>query len=273
MSWRSSLEIHDLASGLNRVVLRSDRLIEAPNWHPEGWFLVNGNGRLWRADEAGLTPIDNGSDERCNNDHGLLPDGGIVFSAHDSSGSGIHILDRTGLQSLPLLRPSWWHGAWGDVLTYACVRGGDNVVRIAMLDRRNGQESVLTDWPGHHDGPDFSACGRWIWFNSDATGHAQIWRMRIDGSGAAPVFRDERVNWFPHPSPCGGHVLYLSYPPGTLGHPRDLDVSLWLMRPDGSDRRKAVDLFGGQGSINVPCWSPDGRAFAFMRYAPAAGGQ
>ncbi|MFV0386208.1 TolB family protein [Paracoccus sp. (in: a-proteobacteria)] len=272
MGWRSSLEICDPVTGALRVVLRSDRLIEAPNWHPEGWFLVNAEGRLWRADGQGLHAIDTGGLTRCNNDHGFLPDGRIVFSCHDGQGSGIYAVDPDGPRELLPQRPSWWHGASGGRIAYACARGGDRVVRIATLDLASRTEQVLTPGIAHHDGPDFSACGRFIWFNSDATGHAQIWRMAADGSGAAPVFRDGNVNWFPHPSPCGGHVLYLAYPPGTLGHPRDLDVSLWVMRPDGAERRRLVDLFGGQGTINTPCWSPDGRGFAFMRYAPGSGG-
>lgn len=267
MTWRSSLEIFDLTTGRCRVVLRSPMLIEAPNWHPQGGFLVNGEGRLWHAAESGLSQIETGFAERCNNDHGVLPDGRIIFSAHDGQGAGIHVWDGQAVTTLPLARPSWWHAAHRDRIAYACARG-DRRVRIAIA-RADGQgEQVLTRGNAHHDGPDFSACGRWLWFNSDATGHAQIWRMRIDGSEAAPVFRDENVNWFPHPSPCGRHVLYLAYPPGTEGHPRDLEVSLWLMAADGTGRRKLLDLFGGQGTLNVPCWSPDGAAFAFMRYAP-----
>lgn len=268
--WRSSLEVFDLASGTARVILRTPRLIEAPNWHPDGWFLVNGDGRLWRVDAAGLAAIDTGALDRCNNDHGFLPDGRIVFSCHNNFGAGIHALERDGPRDLGLPRPSWWHGADRGRLVYACARGGDRVVRIAVCDTDGQGERVLTPGIAHHDGPDFSACGRYIWFNSDETGHAQIWRMGADGEDAAPVFRDDRVNWFPHPSPCGGHVLYLSYPPGTVGHPRDLEVELWLMRPDGGDRRRLLCLLGGQGTINVPCWAPDGRAFAFMRFAPEA---
>ncbi|MFV0302327.1 MAG: TolB family protein [Paracoccus sp. (in: a-proteobacteria)] len=271
MGWRSSLEICDPATGETRVVLQSDRLIEAPNWHPGGWFLVNGAGRLWRADGQGLQPIDTGGLDRCNNDHGFLPDGRIVFSCHDDRGAGIHVLDADGPRALPLPRPSWWHGAQGGRIAYACARGGDRVVRIGVMDMATGVERVLTRGAAHHDGPDFSACGRFLWFNSDATGHAQIWRMGVDGSEAAPVFRDANVNWFPHPSPDGRHVLYLAYPPGTEGHPRDLDVSLWIMDTAGGNRRKLFDLFGGQGTINVPCWAPDGRHFAFMRYAPETG--
>lgn len=271
MGWRSSLEIHDPDRGTTRVVLRTDRLIEAPNWHPQGWFLVNGDGHLWRADAEGLQPIDIGGLDRCNNDHGFLPDGRIVFSCHDAQGSGIYILGKDGVRALPLPRPSWWHGAHGGQIAYACARGGDRVVRIGVMDLSSGQERVLTPAHAHHDGPDYAPDGRHIWYNSDQTGHAQIWRMGADGTDAAPVFRDENVNWFPHPSPDGRQVLYLAYPPGTLGHPRDLDVALWIMDSDGGNRRKLFDLFGGQGTINVPCWSPDGRAFAFMRYALEAG--
>jgi len=268
--WRSSLEVFQIATGRCRVVLRSPQLIEAPNWHPDGWFLVNGDGRLWRADMSGLTLIDTGGLTRCNNDHGFLPDGRIIFSCHNAQGAGIHVLDADGVKPVPVGRPSWWHGAQGRLIAYACARR-DRVVRIATLDMAGGAEHILTPMPGHHDGPDFSACGRFLWFNSDATGHAQIWRMTLDGRNAAPVFRDDNVNWFPHPSPDGRHVLYLAYQPGTTGHPRDRDVSLWLMDTDGGQRRRILDLFGGQGTLNVPCWSPDGRAFAFMRYAPQAG--
>ena len=264
--WRSSLEICDPASGETRVILRSDRLIEAPNWHPDGWFLVNAEGGLWRAEPSGLTPIDTGGLARCNNDHGFLPDGRIVFSCHDDSGAGIHVLDPDGPRDLGLARPGWWHSAHGGRIAYACARR-DRVVRIAVMDMQAGNEHVLTAGTAHHDGPDFSACGRYIWFNSDATGHAQIWRMRDNGSEAAPIFRDENVNWFPHPSPCGRHVLYLAYPPGTEGHPRDRHVSLWIMDVEGGNRRRLVEIFGGQGTINVPSWSPDGRAFAVVRYA------
>ena len=270
-SWRSSLEIYDVKRGTLRVIFRTPQLIEAPNWHPDGGFLVNGDGRLWHLPEGAkaLRLIDTGPLTRCNNDHGFLPDGRIVFSCHQGDqGSGIYVLEEGGPRQIVPDRPSWWHAAQGNCIAYPCARGGDRVVRIAEMDLRTGRERVLTPGRAHHDGPDYSACGTFIWFNSDATGHAQIWRMRRDGTEAMQVFADDRVNWFPHPSPCGGHILYLSYPAGTEGHPRDLPVSLWLMSPEGADRRPIVALFGGQGSLNVPCWSADGSAFAFMRYAP-----
>jgi hypothetical protein len=77
---------------------------------------------------------------------------------------------------------------------------------------------------------------------------------------------DALVNWFPHPSPNGAHVLYLAYPAGTQGHPADLDVTLRLMPAGGGLTSDLCQLHGGQGTINVPCWAPDSQRFAFVRY-------
>jgi Tol biopolymer transport system component len=92
--------------------------------------------------------------------------------------------------------------------------------------------------------------------------------MAADGSGQRKLFADDQVNWFPHPSPCGRHLVWLAYPPGTQGHPADLPVALVLGDPEGANRRRLIEFNGGQGTMNVPNWAPDGSAFAFVRYAP-----
>jgi len=89
--------------------------------------------------------------------------------------------------------------------------------------------------------------------------------MRLDGSGIEQLTRDERVNWFPHISPDGTKVVYISFPATTLGHPADLDVIIRLLGPDGAGT-DLVQLFGGQGTINVPSWSPDSTRFAYVAY-------
>ena len=76
----------------------------------------------------------------------------------------------------------------------------------------------------------------------------------------------ELANWFPHPSPDGKHVLFLAFPAGTTGHPRDREVELRLLPANGGHDRLLLALFGGQGTINVPCWAPDSASFAFVRY-------
>jgi Tol biopolymer transport system component len=132
-----------------------------------------------------------------------------------------------------------------------------------------GEESRLTHGEGHCDGPDFSADGNSIYYNCDREGHAQIWIMDADGANQRMLFADDQVNWFPHPSPCGRHLVYLAYPPGTLGHPANLPVALVLCQPDGTGRQRIAEFTGGQGSINVPSWRADGGAFAYVRYEDA----
>jgi Tol biopolymer transport system component len=165
--------------------------------------------------------------------------------------------------------PSWWHGISpdGEVLTYVAARGGSRMIDVYTLVP-GLEEQRLTQGEGHCDGPDFSADGALIYYNCDRTGHAQIWVMAADGSEQRQLFADAFVNWFPHPSPCGRHLVYLAYPPGTTGHPADLEVALVLCDPEGQGRRRVREFTGGQGTINVPSWAPDGSAFAYVRYEP-----
>ena len=270
---RSSLEIFDLTTDRSRVVLQTDERIEAPNWDPlGGGLLVNGGGRLFRVpwEAPRLLRVDTGFAIRCNNDHGFSPDGKrIAFSSHRQNGAEIFLIPAAGGQPslISPQAPSWFHG-WspdGKTVVYAAARGTKRVVDICAMPL-GGAEVLLTRGEGHSDGPDYSADGSQIYYNCDRGGHAQIWVMAADGAGQRQLFADDHVNWFPHPSPSGRDVLYLAYPPGTKGHPRDMEVALCLMDPDGGNRRRVIEMTGGQGSINVPNWSPDGRAFAFVRY-------
>jgi len=268
---RSSLEVYDLATATFRIVLQSDAVIEAPNWHPDG-FLVNSDGRLFRVphNEPRLVPLDTGDLIRCNNDHAFTRDGAkILFGCHRGKGAELFAMPVAG--GSPRLispePPTWLHGVAPDGagMVYCAARG--DKTRIDVYTKIwDGAERRLTMAEGMCDGPDYSADGSEIYYNCDRTGHAQIWVMNSDGSDQRQLFADDHVNWFPHPSPDGAHVLYLAYPPGTQGHPRDLPVSLCLMSPDGTNRRRIREFTGGQGSINVPNWSPDGQHFAYIRY-------
>lgn len=265
-----------MESGAVRRVHETEALIEAPNWSPDGRFLiVNGAGCLYRFDleNAAMHRIDTGFAVNCNNDHGISPDGALlalcdktetgkacIYTVPVAGGTPRRITDAV---------PSWWHG-WspdGARLVYTAIR--DEAFCICALDIETGAEARLVGGPHHYDGPDYTADGRWIWFNSDRGGTMQLWRMRADGSALQQMSDDERVNWFPHPAPHNRTVLYLAYPSGTTGHPRGREVELRAIAPEGGPPRTLVSLFGGQGTINVPCWAPDGRAFAFMRYAPS----
>jgi Tol biopolymer transport system component len=129
---------------------------------------------------------------------------------------------------------------------------------------------MLTATPHAEDGPEYSPEGRWIYFNteqfSDRPGHAQIARMRPDGSALEQLTFDDNVNWFPHVSPDGTSAVYLRYPPGTQGHPADLDVSIQLVQDDWRAPTLVAELVGGQGTINVNSWAPNADRFAFIDY-------
>jgi Tol biopolymer transport system component len=271
---RSSLEIWDMATARSRVVLQSDEVIEAPNWDPAGGsLLVNGGGRLFRVplDAPKLVPVDSGFADNCNNDHGISPDGKtIVLSHHRGQGSEMFVMPASGGEPrlISPASPSWWHG-WspdGKRLAYVAARVGSRVIDVYTIAVEGGDETRLTFGEGHCDGPDYSPDGKHIYYNCDRDGHAQIWLMAADGSGQRKLFADGSVNWFPHPSPDGQHVIYLAYPPGTLGHPQDLNVAIWVTDPEGGNRRRLIEMTGGQGTMNVPNWAPDGSAFAYVRY-------
>lgn len=273
---RSIIETHEVASGRVTEVLAVEGRIEAPNWAPSGdWLLVNGEGRLFRVPLAKpvLVPVETGAAVRCNNDHGISPDGRtiILSSHHEGEGSQVYVMPSEGGEPVRVSpeAPSWWHGVSPDgrTLTYVAARGGSRVIDVYSLGPGKA-ETRLTMGEGHCDGPDFSSDGARIYYNCDRTGHAQIWVMAADGSEQRQLFADDQVNWFPHPSPDGQHLVYLAYPPGTTGHPADLPVALVVCDPAGRNRRRVRAFTGGQGTINVPSWAPDSHAFAYVRYEP-----
>ncbi|MGR3377396.1 MULTISPECIES: TolB family protein [Rhodobacterales] len=252
---------------------RCEGRVEAPNWCADGSILVNAEGRLWRLapGRARLDPVETGFAGRLNNDHAPSPDGrAIAISDKTETGAScIYLVPMAGGVPRRITRavPSWMHG-WspdGRWLVHAGARDG-GPVGIYLTEAETGEERRVTDGFDHADGPDFSADGAWIWFNGERDGAVDLWRIRLDGAQAERMTGGPGVDWFPHPSPDGREVVHLRYPPGTEGHPADLDVALWLMPQSGGPGREIVRLRGGQGSLNVPCWAPDSSGFAFIRY-------
>lgn len=272
---KSILEIMTLATGDRRVVLELNDHFEAPNWSRDGASLIyNSLGRLYRIAVAGGSPEEIHTDFaiKCNNDHGLSPDGSLL-AISDSSINGqsqVYVLPAEG--GTPRLvteeMPSYWHG-WspdGKTLAYTGRRDDNYDIYTILVD--GGDETRLTTAPELDDGPDYTPDGEWIYFNSARTGIMRIWKMRPDGSAQTQVtFDEEYADWFPHPSPDGQHLVFLSYDKSVDGHPKNKDVVLRYMPMSGdTSPRVIVSLFGGQGTINVPSWSPDSKEFAFVRY-------
>lgn len=259
-----------------KVVFETTDRIEAPNWSPDGkWLVYNSKGQLYRipADGSGKPTLIDTHKVQSNNDHVISPDGKTIYF---SGGGHIHAVpfeggkprrvsnEQTGKERLVY----WLHGISPDGKTLAfCGFLGDKV-DIWLIPAAGGKDQRLTKHPAAEDGPDFSPDGKWLYFNSERSGSMQIWRMPASGGEdkAEQITKDERVNWFAHPSPDGKWLVYLSYPSGTKKHPRDLPVILRRMTPTGQQVKDLRKFNGGQGTINVPSWAPDSKRFAFVEY-------
>ena len=254
-------------------------LIEAPNWTPDGkWLIYNSGGKLYRIspDSPGKPEqIDAGFADSCNNDHVLSPGGDMIAVSHGTKEDG-----KSRIYTLPIeggvpalvtpMGPSYLHG-WspnGEWLTYCAERGGN--YDVYAIPAQGGVEVRLTDAEGLDDGPEYSPDGRHIWFNSVRSGLMQIWRMNADGSDQTQMTFDEtRNSWFPHVSPDGSQIVFIAYNKGDLKpdeHLANKNVELRIMPSAGGEPKTVIKLFGGQGTINVNSWAPDSRRLAFVSY-------
>jgi TolB protein len=284
----SRLELLDVATGKRTQIYASRVPFEAPNWAPDGgslYYQSSGSdpatrGRLYRFDLASRTPqlIDTGFANRLNNDHVLSADGTQFAISDNSSGeSAIYTLPARGgiPKRVTANTPSYMHGWTPDAkwLVYTGGRkakGSDknefDIYKIAADGA--GQEINLTRSPGLDDGPEVSPDGKWIYFNSTRSGQMQIWRMTLDGKNVERVTHDQKWNdWFPHFSPDGKWITIISYGLEVAAddHPYYKHCMIRLMPADGSAPPKVIAyVYGGQGTINVPSWSPDGTQVAFV---------
>ena len=281
----AELSIFDLASGETKAIFSTDIVIEAPNWTVDGSALIfNAGGELWSISPDGddaPVKIETGTLRDLNNDHVLSPDGRLIFVSSDDG--HLYVVPIKGGDPVRVSNQHdgpfhyYLHGISpdGTTLSYVGVEGSGAGRRINLftIPASGGEDVRLTDIDKPNDGPEYSPDGQWIYFNSEMAaevpGHAQIFRMRADGSGIEQLTDDARVNWFPHLAPDGSTLVYISYPPGTTGHPADKDVILRQMDPEGGPVRDLIGFNGGQGTINVNSWAPDSRRFAFVAYPPS----
>ena len=275
----SFLEILDVTTGKRTVVKEFPYLIEAPNWTPDGeWLVYNSRGKLYKispahAEEPQL--INTGFAVNCNNDHAISANGKyIALSNTPVEGGGSHIYTVPFAGGTPQLvtpiGPSYLHGISPDnkQLAYCAERKGN--FDVYTIPFEGGEEVRLTTTEGLDDGPEYSPDGKYIWFNSVRTGLMQVWKMKADGSEQTQMTFDEtRNSWFPHISPDGKQVIFITYTKGDLKpdeHLANKNVELRIMPAEGGEPKTLVKLFGGQGTINVNSWAPDSKRLAFVSY-------
>ncbi len=271
----------DVETGELRELHRFPGIVEAPNWLRDGdSILYNAEGRIYRYRIAQdkVEPVDTGDCVCCNNDHVPSPDNRQLAVSHAAGNGGnsqIYVVDlETGtVRQVTPLSPSYLHG-WspdGKELAYCAFRedGGRPKIDVYAIPAEGGEERRLTDGLGYNDGPEYSPDGREIWFNSTRSGLMQVWRMDRDGGSLTQMTEEDANNWFPHVSPDGKRVVYLAFGKEDLEpheHLPNMRVQLWVMDRDGGSKRKLLDFFGGQGSINVNSWAPDSRRVALVVY-------
>ena len=280
----STLEVMEVGGIQSRRIVRTfDGKIEAPNWTRDGKALLyNGGGRIWRVPVDGGEPvaIDTGKHVKNNNDHGISPDGTQLIISDQIEAdnlSRIFVLPIGGspapglVSSYPDAR-SYWHG-WspdGKTVAYVYVHTTNGAYDIYTRNLDGSGEKPLIVGPGVDDGPEYAPDGRYVYFNSTRSGAMQIWRANTDGSNPEQVTHDPNFrDWFPHFSPDGRWIAFISFglDVALTDHPPNRDVTLRIMPADGSaPPRVLTRLFGGQGTINVPSWSPDGKSIAFVSY-------
>jgi TolB protein len=274
------LETMDVFDGKRMVIHEKNGSFEAPNWMPDGKkLLFNMDGLLYKIPVTGgeIEKLNTGFADRNNNDHGISFNGKLLAISNSregmpGGGSTVYVLPLKGGTPKMVTEntPSYWHG-WAPnnkEVVYVAQRGGKNIYNIYRNSIKGGKEAALTDiGEGEHvDGCEYSPDGRYIYYNGSHTGNMQIWRIKPDGSGREQLTFDEYRNWFPHISPDGKWIAFLSFPSDIEknGHPSYKRVMLRLMPAYGGEPEVIAYLYGGQGTINVPSWSPDSRRIAFV---------
>jgi TolB protein len=273
----SHIEVMDVQTGQRKILHSAPNSLQAPNWTKDGKYLIyNSEGLMYRYSltNGAIEKLNTGFANQNNNDHVLSFDGKQLAISHhvgEKRVSTLFTLPITGSdQPVQITRDtghSWLHGFSPDgrKLIFTGQRKGPQY-DIWTIDIATKKETQLTNTPTLDDSPEYSPDGKWIYFNSVRTGTMKLWRMHADGSHQEQVTFDEYNDWFPHFSPDGKWIVYLSYPPETdpTDHPWYKKVYIRLMPAAGGVPKTIAYVYGGQGSINVPSWSPDSKRIAFI---------
>jgi Tol biopolymer transport system component len=273
----SHIEIMDVKSGLRKIVYSAPNSLQAPNWTIDGKSLIyNSDGLLYKFDIASGKPaiLKTGFANQNNNDHVISFDGKqIAISNHvgEKRISTIFTLPINGSDNPTKITSedsghSYFHGWSPDGKKLLFTGQRNNQFDIWAIDIATKKETALTNSPVLDDGPEYSPDGKWIYFNSVRTGTMKLWRMKPDGSDPEQLTFDEYNDWFPHISPDGKWIVYIAFPKeiDPSDHPFYKKVYLKLMPTSGGVPKTIAYLYGGQGTINVPSWSPDSKRIAFV---------
>ncbi|MBA4167491.1 MAG: TolB family protein [Chitinophagaceae bacterium] len=271
----SNIELLEVASGKRNIIYTSAKSLQAPNWTTDGKSLVyNSEGLMYNFNLATLQPviIPTGSIKNNNNDHVMSLDGkmlGLSSAVQQLGGSVIYTVSVAGgtPKQITPKGPSYLHGWSPDGKNLVFTGQRNNEFDIYSVPATGGKETKLTTAKGLDDGPEYTPDGKFIYFNSNRTGTMQIWRMKPDGSEQEPITHGDYQDWFPHISPDGKWIVFVSFlkeEARSDDHPFYKHVYLRLLPIEGGVPKVIAYVYGGQGTMNTPSWSPDSKRIAFI---------
>lgn len=258
----SHLEIFDVVTNERTVLRDFPYLIEAPNWTPDGRFLVfNSGGKIYTLEianpQAAPQLIPTGRATSCNNDHVLSADGkwlAVSSGTQDDWRSKIYVLPLEGGEAklVTPVGPSYLHG-WspdGRTLAYCADRGGAfDVYVMALPAEGEGRDSGNAAAAGKAAGDAATAV--------DAAGNAAgDAAAATSGNAEVRLTTAEGLDDGPEYAPDGQHIWFNSVRTGLM--------QVWRMRADGSEQTQMT--FDTHLNSWFPHVSPDGRNVVYICY-------
>lgn len=279
--WRivSRLETMDVFNGNRRVVYTTKGRIESPVWMArDKKILFSQEGHLYTLLAVGGSPeiFNTPFTRNASGAHCISPDGKMLgISGSNGVAPQMFFVPVKGgeLKTITTDQPAWIHGISPDNkdVIYVAPRKDLPVLDIYKQPLSGGNAVPLTASNSYElaDGCEYSPDGKYIYYNASQDGGTmQIWRMNPDGSDKEQLTFGAYNNWFPHISPDGKWMVFISFPSETAlnTHPLYAPVMIRLMPVNGGAPKVIAYVYGGQGTLDENSWSPDSRHISFVSY-------
>ncbi len=222
----SSVVLYPASGGAPITVLEARVFNQSPVWSPDGTRLLLVSSRDGPRDIYALS----------------------LSSAGRPVGEPVRLTTGLGAISMSL-------SASGQRLVYAVYSAQANLWSAPLASGSLTGPQGATQVTNSHQVIEYvgvSRDGRWLLYDSDLRGNADLYRMPVDGGPSEQLTSDPADEFGPDLSPDGLTIAYHTWRHGS----RDIEV-----KPLNGGAVESVA--GGPGQESFPVWSPDGSAILF----------